>query len=141
MSKAKSLKKSLPDANFSFSIELEGNVSGQKYEGNFAGKMPNIKAQAQIAKHRAMLNAGLEEGLDVGTKNMHHMLSYLRYTLDKEQVPKWWKDADLGYDLYDPNVVETVYEKVLNYEKEWLEAIWGKEEEEPKAPKGTKTDE
>ncbi len=126
MSEIASLKKSLPEMNHNFSINEEGLLTKKQFEGNFACKIPNIKIQAQIAKHKAMLNSGFEEGLDIGTRNLHHMISYLRYTLT--ETPKWWKDADLGYDLYDINVIESVYAKVLEFEKSWYESVWGKEE-------------
>jgi len=126
MSNLADLKKSLPDLDHSFSINVEGILTKKPYSGNFSCKIPNIKTQAQIAKHRAMLNGGFEEGLDVATRNMHHMVSYLRYTLT--EFPKWWEEADLGYDLFDPNVVEEVYYTVLDFEKKWYESIWGTEE-------------
>jgi len=132
MNDVKDLKKSLPATESSFIIDLEGMVTGKQYQGEFACKIPNIKDQAAIAKHRAMLNGGFDAGLDIGTKNMHHMISYLRYTLTL--FPKWWKEADLGYALFDPNIVEEVYAKVLDFEKTWLESVWGPEEKEPDEP-------
>lgn len=123
MSNIANLKKALPSTEHSFSISVEGNLTRNQYDGNFACKIPNIKTQAAIAKHKAMLNGGFEEGLDIGTRNMHHMISYLRYTLT--EMPKWWKDEDLGYNLFDINVIETVYAKVLEFEKAWYEEVWG----------------
>lgn len=123
MSNIANLKKALPSTEHSFSISVEGNLTKAMFEGNFTCRIPNIKTQAAIAKHKAMLNGGYEEGLDLGTRNMHHMISYLRYTLS--DMPKWWKDEDLGYNLFDINVIESVYNKVLTFEKAWYEEIWG----------------
>jgi hypothetical protein len=53
------------------------------------------------------------------------MVSYLRYTITES--PKWWKGADLGYELYDENVVKAIYEAVLDFETTWLKAVWGEE--------------
>lgn len=127
MSNLNNLKKTLPEMEHSFSIDLEGSLTKQSWQGNFTCKIPNAKIQAMIAKHKTLLNGGFDEHLDIGTKNLHHMISYLRYTLT--DIPKWWKDADMGYELYDINVIEAVYAKVLEFEKAWFEEIWGPGEE------------
>lgn len=126
MNNISDLKKSLPQIEGSFSIDMEGGLTKERFQGNFVCKIPNIKAQTAIAKHRAMLNGGFEEGLDIGTRNLHHMISYLRYTLT--EYPKWWKESDLGYDLYDVSIIEEIYAKVLEFEKNWYVEVWGPEE-------------
>lgn len=128
MSNIKSLAKKLPDMSHDFDIELEGQITKIPYEGAFQCKIPNVKDQSAIAKHKAYLNGGFDETLDVGTRNLHHMISYLRYTLTS--FPDWWKNSDLGYELYDANIVETVYGKVLEFEQDWMEKVWGTPEEE-----------
>lgn len=133
MSNLNNLKKTLPDMEHSFSIDLEGSLLKKQYQGNFSCKIPNAKTQAMIAKHKVLLNGGFDEHLDIGTKNLHHMISYLRYTLIDS--PKWWQEADMGYELYDINVIEAVYAKVLEFEKAWMEEIWGPAEVEEEAPK------
>lgn len=137
MSEIKDLKKSLPDMTHAFSIEEEGMLTRQMFRGDFKSKIPDAKTRAMIAKHKVMLNGGFEKDLDLGTKLLHQMVSYLRYTLT--EFPKWWKDADLGYALYDVNVIEKVYDEVLAFEKTWYESIWGPEvpEEETKADEQT----
>jgi hypothetical protein len=130
MNDVKDLKKSLPAMENSFSITaLEGMITGKKYEGNFTCKIPNLKTQALIEKHKAMLNGGLQASLDPLTLRLHHRLAYLRYTLT--EFPKWWKDADMGYELYDGNIVEELYDRVMKFEADWMEAVWGPEEKAP----------
>lgn len=131
MSNFANLKKSIPPTETSFTIQTEGNLTKTQFEGNFACKIPNVKTQAAIAKHRAMLNGGFDDGLDIGTRNLHHMISYLRYTLT--ETPKWWQEADMGYELFDINVIEEVYQRVLDFEKAWFEQIWGPAKEEAKS--------
>lgn len=111
-----------------FDYSGEGQITKFPYEGPFKCKIPNVKDQAAIAKHRAYLNGGYDQHLDVGTKNLHHMVSYLRYTLIS--YPDWWESSDLGYQLYDANVIEEVYANVLEFEQGWMEKVWGKPEEE-----------
>lgn len=135
MNDVKDLKKSLPPMEATFSLDaVEGMVTQKIYDGVFTCKIPNIKAQALIEKHKAMLNGGLQGSLDPITLHMHHMLGYLRYTLT--EFPKWWKESDMGYDLYDGNIVSAIYQKVMEHETSWMETVWGKEEsaQEGKAP-------
>lgn len=128
MSNIKDLPKKLPEMEHDFEVKVEGQVTKHPYEGPFRCKIPNLKDQSAIAKHRAYLNGGYDKSLDVGTKNLHHMVSYLRYTL--VSYPQWWEDTDLGYELFDANVVETVYGTVLEFEQGWMEKVWGKPKEE-----------
>ena len=134
----KKLAKELPPMEHEFELEEEGNITGATYSGKFRCKIPNVKTQALIAKHKAMLDGGFE--LDLKTHNLHYMISYLRYTLVEPNpkkgieagYPEWWAQADLGYDLYDVNIIEKVYKTVLDFEKDWLEKVWGPEKEEEK---------
>lgn len=128
MTQTNTLNKAVPDTEFVFEYSGEGNFTKQTFSGQFKSKIPNMKTQAAIAKHKAMLNGGFEDGLDIGTRNLHHMISYLRYSL--VEFPDWWKNSDMGYALYDVSIVEGVYAKVLEFEKGWYESIWGKQDEE-----------
>jgi hypothetical protein len=51
------------------------------------------------------------------------MIAYLRFTLI--DTPLFWRNADLGYDLRDDNVIEAVYDEVMAFENEWLKKVWG----------------
>lgn len=132
----KKLAKELPPMEHEFEIEEVGNITGLTFSGKFRCKIPNLKDQSLIAKHKAMLDGGFD--LDLQTHNFHHMIAYLRYTLiepnEKRKIeagyPEWWSKNDLGYDLYDVNVVEKVYKNVLDFEKSWLSQVWGSEKEE-----------
>jgi len=123
MSKIKDLKKSLPDSEYEFSLEAQGLVTGKSYKGDFKGKIMNNREQAKVAKNKAFLNAGFDATLDVATKNLHHMVSYLKFALVK--CPEWCSESDFGYDLFDANIVEAVYTKVIEAEERWYRDIWG----------------
>ena len=131
MNNIKDLEKKLPSTTKRFSIDLEGSLTKIKYEGEFECKIPTARNQAEISKYKAFLNGSSVDGLDVGTINFHHMISHLRYTL--AESPDWWKEKEGGYDLYDINVVEKVYDNVLEFEKSWIIEIWGDEEETKEA--------
>lgn len=127
MNKIKHLPKTIPSKDFEFSIDVQGTLSSEKYVGSFKCKIPSLKEQAQIAKYKAFLNGGLAESLDKSIVNLHHMVAYCRFTVT--QAPEWFVETDYGYDLFDQNVVEEVYHKILKFEEEWLETVWGKKED------------
>ena len=117
--------KVMPESSSSFSVEVEGDWSKQTFSGSFSCKIPRLKEQSQIDKHRVLLNGGLESQLAAQTVDLHYMISYLRFTLT--EFPQWWKDSDLGYELLDLNVVKAVYDQVMAFEKSWLIEVWGEE--------------
>jgi len=122
----KHLPKTIPTRDHEFSINLQGILTKQDYEGTFKSKIPNLKAQAQMAKTKAFLNAGFEDSLDPSTKNLHHMVAYLKHTVT--DGPEWFYSTDYGYDLYDMNIIEDIYQNILKAEESWLELVWGKSE-------------
>lgn len=125
MSKIKGLSKDIPDTTCDFQVETEGEVTKKRFVGDFQCKIPRRKEQCLIDKHRAFLNGSMAEQLDPATLKFHHMISYLRYTI--VESPRWWKESDLGYEMYDENVVQAIYDKVLEFEVEWLKEVWGEE--------------
>jgi hypothetical protein len=122
------LPKSLPEMETTFEIDVEGNLTKQRFQGNFTYRIPNMRARALADKERARMNEGLERGMDETVAEMHSMISYLRHTLTA--VPPWWKESSQGYDLFDANVVTAIYIKAMQFEKEWMEQVWGKKSEE-----------
>lgn len=127
MNKINGLSKDVPDTTHVFMVDVEGETTKKRFVGEFTCKIPRKKEQCLIDKHRAFLNGDLATQLGPETLRFHHMISYLRYTVDDKVAPKWWKEADLGYELYDENVVKAVYDNVLDFEVNWLKEIWGEE--------------
>lgn len=125
MEGVKDLPKKLPATSDDFFIEVIGETTNQKFRGDFTCKIPNLRDQALISKHRAYLNGDLVAYLDAPTLKVHQMISYLRYTLVK--YPKFWEESDKGYELMDQNVIEAIYDKTLEFEEKWMEQIWGTE--------------
>lgn len=118
------LPKNLPEMETTFEIDVEGNMTKRRYQGTFTFRIPNMRTRAAADKERARLNEVAPELLDETVADFHQMVSYLRLTLI--QVPDWWKASHEGYDLFDANVVTQVYIKVMQFEKEWMEKVWGK---------------
>jgi hypothetical protein len=124
----RNLPKKLPEMETTFEIDVEGNVTKQRFTGAFKYRMPNMRTRALADKEKARLNEGLERGLDETVAELHSMIAYLRHTITDS--PPWWKESASGYDLFDANVVTTVYLRALEFEKVWMEQVWGKQGEE-----------
>jgi hypothetical protein len=125
MSNNSKLAKEIPETSTDFTVQVEGTITKKQFIGEFTCKIPRRKEQCFIDKHRAALNGTTPELLEESTLVFHHMISYLRYTITES--PKWWKESDLGYDLYDEHVVKAVYDAVLDFETTWLKKVWGDE--------------
>jgi hypothetical protein len=125
VNKFSKLSKDVPATETDFSVQVEGETTKKQFAGDFTVKIPRRKEQCLIDKHRAFLNGEQPEQLEAATLRFHHMIAYLRYTITES--PKWWKEADLGYELYDENVVKAIYDKMLEFEVEWLKEVWGEE--------------
>lgn len=129
MSNFNKLNKDVPDSlSPEILVDVVGDVTKKRFVGSFQCRIPRKKEQCLIDKHRAFLNGPSPEQLDPDTLRFHHMIAYLRFTIDGANSPKWWRDNDLGYELYDENVVKNLYDQVLDFEVKWLTEIWGEEE-------------
>ena len=75
------LQKDMPSTVGEFSIEIQGDLTGKQYGGDYKCKILNRKDRAMISKHRAFLNGPLEDQLDIDTLQYHHKIAYLRFSL------------------------------------------------------------
>ena len=125
MSGSKGLPGKFPEDKHTFIIDVEGNITKKRYVGEFSCVIPNVKMQCEIAKYRAFLNGDVVDFLDISTKLTHQMISHLKFTI--EDAPKWWKESENGYNLRDANVIQTIYDSVLEFEQAWMKEIWGEE--------------
>lgn len=119
------LLKQLSPTKHSFRIDVAGDLTKAKYQGNFECKILNRGERALVSKHRAFLNGDVESNLDIATLNFHYMISFLKYSLTS--VPDFWRDSDYGYAIYDENVIKEVFDEVIKFEENWLKEIWGDE--------------
>lgn len=126
MNDISNLSKDLPSVEGEFQIDIEGELTKKRYLGEFTCKIMNKKERALVEKHKAYLNGEFAMQLDLVTLRYHHQVAYLRYALVKP-YPKFWMNSDLGYELYDGNVVDEVYNKVLAFEEDWMRKVWGDE--------------
>lgn len=114
-----------PPTEKQFSISIQGSLSKRPYQGDFVCKIPNQKERSQARRFQASLDGPNALNLDVATLNLHYMVSHLRFSL--KNSPEWWRNSDFGFELLDYNVIQEVYDKVLEFEDEWYTEIWGEE--------------
>lgn len=114
-------KFALPDMTFSFEIQSKGRETGVNWAGKFKYKRPTLGDRARIDVLRARLSGDIES-LRPDVLDFVEAISHLRHTLT--EFPEWWTNLSYGLDLYDGNVVSDVYNKCLEYEKEWQEKIF-----------------
>jgi hypothetical protein len=130
MNENKGLPKDIPSLDGQFQIDTVGKLTKKRFIGDFTCRIPRVKEQCLIDKHEAFLNGQMAQFLKMGTLKMHRMVAYLRFALVGD-MPKWWKDSDLGYELQDLNVIEEIYNRVLEHENAWIKEIWG---DDPNSP-------
>lgn len=127
-----SLPKQIPETEYEFEIDVEGNTTKSKYSGNFKGLIPTNKMRSAQKRKESAMNIGLES--EVNKKqlglmydpilDLHYKISYLFSRLT--DVPVWFKDAGYGENLMgDINLIDELYNKVLEAEDAWYEKIWG----------------
>lgn len=117
-----------PETTSDFTIDVEGEITKHRYVGEFTCKIKNHRDKANAAKFEAQLNGELADNLDILTRNLHHMIAQLKYSITES--PKWWVESNLGYDLYDHAVIRELFESVIEFENEWFKLIWGDVETE-----------
>jgi hypothetical protein len=127
MNKINSLPQEIPETTSTFQIDLVGSVTKKRFLGEFVCKIPTIKDQALIAKYEAHLNGEYPVYLNSGVLKVHKQIAYLKYTIQFDDAPKFWKDSEGGYNLRDPNIIEAVYDSVLEFEEKWYREIWGED--------------
>jgi hypothetical protein len=128
------LLKKLPETEYEFSIEVEGNTTKLKYSGNFKGVIPTNKIQSAIKRKEAALNSGLES--DVSKKllgllydpilDLHYKIAYLSNVI--VDSPSFFSESSCGEKLIgDLNVLDVIYNEVIKRENDWYEKIWPSE--------------
>lgn len=128
MNKNNNLLKELPPDEAVIQVDVVGRVTKRRFLGEFKVRIPTMEDQSSMARHEADLNGDNGPFIPEGIQKINKMISYLKYTV--VDAPIFWKDANMGHKLRDPNVVEEVYNKVLAFEDEWLKEIWGESDED-----------
>lgn len=127
--------KTLPAMESTFTIDVEGTETRQKFQGTFVYRKPNLRVKSEIARTLALLNGGMSN-LDEDAVLLHNVLATLKHTL--VESPEWWKKADFGFELYDLNVVFEIYKSCSEFEAKWMKQVWADESKESSSKEASK---
>jgi hypothetical protein len=129
----------LPKNERTFSIKVEGDTSGETFEGQFTTKcVLNMteKHSKELEKTRLMADYA---NPSVTLSGIAEILSTVRAKLTK--WPDWWANLDFGAKILDENVIIEIYDEVQALEREWRSEIRKKIDEtknleDQESPKG-----
>jgi len=125
----------LPKNERTFSISVEGDTTGEKFEGQFTTKcvLTMSEKHARELERTRLLSDYANPSANLS--GIAEILATVRIKLIK--WPDWWANLDYGSKILDENVLIQVYDEVVNREIEWREEIRKKAEPENEAtPKG-----
>lgn len=121
---------SLPKQEKTIEIDLVGETTGERYKGEFVVRTVLSMAgkhALELEKTRLMADYANPSG---GLAGISTILANIRAKTIK--APTWWTDLGDGSDVLDENITLEIYDKILNAENEWRQAIAKKAEEAEK---------
>jgi hypothetical protein len=125
----------LPKNERTFSIKVEGDTTGEVFEGQFTTKcVLNMteKHSKELEKTRMMADYANPSATLSG---IAEILSTIRVKLVK--WPDWWANLDFGSKMLDENVILAIYDEIKTLELQWKSEIRKKtEENNGESPKG-----
>ena len=117
----------LPKNERTFSIKVEGDTSGETFEGQFTTRCVlnmSERHSKELEKTRLMADYANPSGTLSG---IAEILSTVRAKLTK--WPDWWANLDYGSKILDENVVVQIYDEVQALEREWRSEVRKKVDE------------
>lgn len=109
------------DKTRTFTFRHESALDGQVYEGTFTCRKLSVRDLAQMGVRKVQLNGGyhFDEknpgcGIEEHIDGMNAMIAHLEVALI--QVPYWFKLED----VYDPQLLTEVYQKVVEFENSFF---------------------
>ncbi len=96
----------------SFDISVEGDRTGEKWFGQFSS-LKRLSHRQELMRDRIAreLLGPIPEGASERAKSQADMFAELQVSLI--DAPTWWKEAGMGLDLGDDNIIREVWEKVM----------------------------
>lgn len=122
-------KLTLPSMEHSFFFECEGDSTKKAYRGDFTYVRPNIGTLIEISKLEARYNG---ETSDADIKTLNRMRANLAHCI--KVAPDWWNKSNFGADLYDANVITSLYLECLKFENNWYSKVWSDDSSKQATP-------
>jgi len=109
------------DKTRTFNFRYESMVDGQVYEGTFTCRKLSVRDLAQMGVRKVQLNGGYHYdeknpgcGIEEHIDGMNAVIAHLEVAL--VQAPFWFKLDD----VYDPQLLHEVYQKVVEFENSFF---------------------
>lgn len=112
----------LPAMEHKFSIQIVGEESNLNWAGEFLYRRPTLRERTMIDVMEKRMNGDLLT-IDPEVSGFNQAISHLRFTL--KEVPDWFRDTDMGGNLYDGNVVLEIFNKCMEFEAAWRKKAFG----------------
>jgi len=119
--------KTLPSMAHTFTISVKGNENGTVFDGTFTYERLTLGGRLKVNKMEAKLREDLLT-LDDDVRIYVEMISLLRYGLT--EFPEWWQKSNYGLELFDINVITTIWKETKDFETRWDEQISGNKDSE-----------
>ena len=111
----------LPKNEATFSVDLVGDTTMKRYEGQFTVRcVLNMgqKHAMELEKNRLM------GGFDAPTNALAGMAVLLSSIRAKViDSPEWWKQSGAGASLSDDNILVVLYDKIIEAENAWRQKV------------------
>jgi hypothetical protein len=113
---------SLSNEPITFTISVDGEITGEKYRGEFKAK-PRLTHREQLQRDRIRreLIGPDPSNAEVRALKQAEILSELAVRIVK--APSWWTESSGGLDLEDDAVLAEVYKQAMKAEEELLKAL------------------
>lgn len=126
--------KSLPSHEKTFTIEVEGDVTGIKYEGTFRTKCALSIRDKQAIE---LLKSRFTQDTANPSTTLFAMASIVAHLQTRLiEFPDWWKEVGYGSDLLDENVLIQLFDKCEELATEWRKSLKPKDESEDTESQG-----
>lgn len=117
----------LPKNERTFSMDTEGETTGETYEGQFVAKCVLTMAERhskELEKTRMLADYAHPSG---SLSGIAEILSTIRSKLVK--WPDWWANLDYGSKILDENIVVELYDSIQALEIDWRAEVRKKVDE------------
>ena len=126
----------LPKNEKTLDLDIEGFVTGVKYQGQFIVKcILDIAGNHALEMEKTRLQADYANPTD-GLAGISEYLAEIRARTIK--APDWWTNNSNGYTIIDQNVLIQIFNKCKEAEQQWKDDL---KKLSDKAQKGNKAEE
>lgn len=111
----------LPKNEAAFDFNVTGSTTDKKYEGQFTVVcILNMARKHQLEIEKTRLMADFSNPTET-LFGLATILANLRVRI--VDSPEWWKQSGGGMNLMDEDVLVALYDKVMDAEAKWREAL------------------